>query len=88
MWGSDDALKKWIKYIVALRGDLREENPEEHLRFLKPNILKDFLVPKAEAILAIRRELGHTNKDVSKDDILTIFVPFIQKLRELQKENR
>jgi hypothetical protein len=61
-WGSDDALKKWIKYIVALRGDLREENPEEHLRSLRPNILESFLDPKAEAILAIRRELGHTNK--------------------------
>ena len=87
-WGSDDALKNWIKYIVALRGDHREENLEEHLRSLNPDILKNFLDPKAEAILTIRRELGHTNKDVSKDDILTIFVPYIQKLRELQKEDR
>jgi hypothetical protein len=87
-WGSEDALKKWINYIVALRGDWKDDDLEERLKELHPKMLKNFLNPKAEAILAIRKELGHTNKGLSRDDVLTIFVPFIQRLRELQKEDR
>ena len=87
IWGSDDALKKWINYIVSLRGKPNYGADEENsLRNARPGLLENYLDPKAEAILVIRKELGHSNKRLSNDDILTIFVPFIRELRKISKQ--
>ena len=83
-WGSDDALKRWINYIVKLRGE-NKDIKESSFDKAHSDILERFLDPRAETVLAIRRELGHKNKGISKDDILVIDIPYIKELRKSQE---
>jgi hypothetical protein len=83
-WGPDDALKKWITYIGSVRGD--HSHSSDNLDQLQADILEGFLDPKADTLLAIRKELGHKNKGISEDDVLTIVVPYIKDLRTRSKK--
>ena len=80
-WGSDDALKKWINYIVKIRGE-NKDIKEGSFDIRHPDIVERSLDPKVETILAIRKELGHKNKGISKDDIPTIDIAYIEELRK------
>lgn len=63
LWGSDEVLKKWSKFRVKLINE-KFAQAEPH----------ELLFDIEEILLAIRIDTGHKNKNLSRGDILGLFI--------------
>jgi len=68
VWGSDKVLAAWVKW-------LRATTNQEALK-QSPMLA---LILYEDLILAIRRDLGHKNKDLKRGDVLRLFVTDIDQ---------
>lgn len=69
IWGSDEVLGVWVKWRrTAMNAAEMKQNPM-HLIYLYEDL-----------ILAIRRDLGHKNRNLVRGDILSVFVSDIDRI--------
>ena len=73
IWGSDDVVREWIKFkTLAMKFALvaGEGLPE---RDTEANIVQRAIIPIGNLLLAIRKDIGHSNKKLSNLDIMRLF---------------
>lgn len=63
VWASDDVLNAWIKFRLTSINNAETNNPPVHLMFVYEDLIR-----------AIRKDLGHKNKDLTKGKLLSLFV--------------
>lgn len=66
VWGSDEVVKRWSSYRTLLA---------------KGGATTESMFELEKLFLAIRRDTGHKNKDISRGDLLGLFVNDIDKFK-------
>jgi multidrug transporter EmrE-like cation transporter len=68
VWGSDEVIKKWSNYRRHSVENINDDTCSPRSMFLFEDLL-----------FAIRKDMGHKNKDVHKGELLGLFVNDIDK---------
>jgi hypothetical protein len=67
IWGSDDVLRQWISFLRVIKR-LEKENQATS------NIIVNAIIPTGELLLALRKDIGHDNKNLSSLGIMHLFI--------------
>jgi hypothetical protein len=83
LWASDDVLKAYTKFARAAMNVVAAEGPGEPgdpWEGLNPSHLRSTMEALEQTIYAIRKDLGHNNRDLASGELLGLFLSDVDHL--------
>jgi hypothetical protein len=67
IWGSDDVLREWIKFVASMRSFGTEQKDST-------DVLVNAIVPTGQLLISLRKDIGHDNKNLTGLGLMHLFV--------------
>ena len=75
IWASDDVYVKWTDLLRSMQGTIDKPFPSK-------TFIEEKMIPLGNFLLSIRKDIGHSNKNISSIDI---WHPFVNDLDQVLK---